>query len=273
MKKFFTIVSILFLFSCNNNDDDSASEQKCYMTKFNKVNIKLNGQQFYLSEYIYDGNRIIKKLDYKLTDNSTPGQQYPTYAPELDKTIEVQYNVLSQPVKIIEPTDLSNNQYIEYLVYDNQGRLSEKNRVLNNYNDGSSYTKNFKYFYNSSNKIISIAEKSTNSWGDVYDEGTKTLTYDSDGNLRVIEQTNTNLPGYKVVTKYDNYDSYKNPYANVHVPFEDIFFLRLSKNNYRKYSKTTYINDYPSSPYETSEISGYEYNENGYPRFAEYQCN
>ena len=196
---------------------------------------------------------------------------------QLDKTIEVQYNVLTQPVKIIEPTDFSNSQYIEYLVYDNQKRLSEKNRVLNNYNDGNSYTKNFKYFYNSSNRIIFIAEKSTNSWGDVYDEGTKTLTYDSDGNLRVIEQANSNLPGYKVVTKYDNYDSYKNPYANVNVPFEDIFFLRLSKNNYRKYFKTVIYStnspNNPPAPYEISEISDYEYNENGYPRFAEYKCN
>jgi len=272
MKKFFAIASLLFLFSCNN-DGDSVQEQKCYMTKFNKVDIKLNGQQFYTSEYIYDGNRIMKKLEYKLIDNSAPGQQYPTYEPQLDKTIEVQYNSLLQPIKIIEPVDYYNNQYIEYLSYDNQARLSEKNRILSNYNDGSSYTKNFKYSYDSNNKIISISEKSTNSWGDIYDENTKTLTYDANGNLRVIEQVNVSSPTYKTVTKYDNYDTYKNPYANVNVPFENIFFLRLSKNNYKKYSKTTYVNGNPTIPYENSEISGYEYNENGYPRIAEYKCN
>lgn len=275
MKKLFAIVSLLFLFSCNN-DNDSVQEQKCYMTKFNKVNISLTGQQLYTSEYVYDGNKIIKKLDYSLVDNSAPGQFPPTYAPQLKSTINIEYNPLGQPIKIIEPVDYYNNQYIEYISYDNQGKLSEKNRVLSNYNDGSSYTKNFKYAY-SGDKIILITEKSTNSWGDVYDENTKTLTYDADGNLRVIEQINASTPTAKTVTKYDNYDTSKNPYANVNVPFEDIFFLRLSKNNHRKYLKTVvYTNNSPTNPtapYESYEISGYEYNENGYPRFAEYKCN
>lgn len=271
MKNFLAIISLLFIFSCTN-DDQTTQEQKCYITKFNKTTIKHTGQQFYLSEYVYDGNRIIKKLDYKLIDNSAPGQQYLTYAPQLDKTTEVQYNTLSQPVKIIEPVDLYNIQYTEYLVYDNQGRLSEKNGISTNITDGSSYTKNFRYFYNSSNKIISITEKTTSSWGDVYDENTKVLTYDTDGNLKMIEQVAAANPNYKIQIKYDNYDTYKNPYANVNVPFKDIFFLRLSKNNYRKYSNITYLNGYPTSTYETNEISGYEYNENGYPRFAEYQC-
>ncbi|WP_449388114.1 hypothetical protein [Chryseobacterium lineare] len=207
--------------------------------------------------------------------NNTSGP--PTYETQLSTTINIEYNSINQPIKIIEPTDYNNNQYIEYLSYDNEGRLSEKNRVLNNYNDGSSYTRNFKYSYDSSNKIILISEKSTTSWGDVYGENTKALTYDSNGNLRIIEQISTDLPTVKIVTKYDNYDTYKNPYANVNVPFEDIFFLRLSKNNYRKYSKTTiYTNNSPNNPpppYETNEISGYEYNENGYPKFAEYKCN
>ncbi|GEN76444.1 hypothetical protein [Chryseobacterium hagamense] len=275
MKKFFAILSMLFLLSCSQ-EDNSVQEQKCYITKFNQTTIKNTGQQFYLSEYIYDGNRIIKKMDYKLIDNTAPGQQYPTYAPELDKTIEVQYNNLSQPVKIIEPTDLNNIQSIEYIMYDNQGRLSEKNRVSTNFTDGSSYTKNFKYFYDSGNKIISIAEKTTSSWGDVYGENSKTLTYDTNGNLRMIEQMAASNPNYKIQIKYDNYDTYKNPYANVNVPFEDIFFLRLSKNNHRKYSKITiYTNNSPNNPtppYEFYEISGYQYNENGYPRFAEYLC-
>lgn len=272
MKNFFAVVAILLLFSCNNDDETvQVQEQKCYITKFNKVNILLAGQQFYTSEYIYDGNKIIKKLDYSLEQNNTSGP--PTYALQLKSTINVEYNSIGQPIKIIESVDYYNNQYIEYLSYDNQGRLFEKNRVLNNYNDGSGYTKNFKYSHDSNNKISFIAEKSIDSWGDIYGENNKTLTYDTDGNLRVIEQVNAANPAYKLITKYDNYDTYKNPYANVNVPFEDIFFLRLSKNNYKKYSKTTYINGYPTSPYENSEISGYEYNENGYPRFAEYKCN
>ncbi len=55
MKNFFAIVSILFLFSCNNDDNDTLPEQTCLITKFNKANI-INGQQFYTSEYVYDGN-------------------------------------------------------------------------------------------------------------------------------------------------------------------------------------------------------------------------
>lgn len=273
MKNFFAIISLLFICSCTT-DDQSVQEQKCYITKFNKTTIKHTGQQFYLSEYGYDGNRITKKLDYKLIDNSTSGQQYPTYVIQPDKTTEVQYNTSLQPIKIIEPINISTNiQSVDNLVYDSQGRLSEKNRVSTNFTDGSSDTRNFKYSYNSNNKIILIEEKTTDSFGDVYGETTKTLTYDSDGNLRLIEQIATSSPNYKIQIKYDNYDTYKNPYANVNVPFEDIFYLRLSKNNYRKYSKMTYLNGYPTSTYETSEISGYEYNENGYPRFAEYQCN
>lgn len=274
IKFLFVIFSILFLFSCKN-DDELTQETKCYITKFNKVTIAVTGQQLYSSEYVYNDNKIIKKLNYSLVQNNNSGA--PTYETQLSTTINVEYNSINQPIKIIEPTDYNNNQYIEYLSYDNEGRLSEKNRVLNNYNDGSSYTKNFKYNYDSRNKIILISEKSTTSWGDVYGENTKILTYDSSENLRMIEQTTNDLPTVKIVTKYDNYDTYKNPYANVNVPFEDIFFLRLSKNNYRKYSKTTiYTNNSPNNPpppYETNEISGYEYNENGYPKFAEYKCN
>lgn len=278
MKKFFAVVSILFLFSCSNSDDDdSTGEQKCYITKFNKVNIKLNGQEFYTSEYLYNGNQIIKKLEYKLVDNSTSGQQYPTYEQQLDRTTEVQYNSLNQPVKIIEPLTYSNIQTTDYLFYDSLGRLSEKNRINTYIPDNTSSTQNFKYSYNSNNKITVITEKTTDSWGDIYNENIKMLTYDTDGNLRVVEQTNTNSSIYKVVTKYDNYDSHKNPFANVNVPFEDIFFLRLSKNNYRKYFKTVVYSTSsptnPPAPYENSEISGYEYNESGYPRFAEYKCN
>lgn len=272
MKIFFAIISLIFMFSCTN-DDQSVQQHQCYITKFNKTNIKNSAQQFYLSEYVYDGNRITKKLDYKLIDNSSPSQPNSNYVLQLDKTTEVQYNTLFQPIKIIEPINTSNIQSVDYLIYDSQGRLSEKNRVSTNFTDGSSDTRNFKYSYNSNNKIILIQEKTTDSFGDVYGEATKTLTYDSDGNLRLIEQIAASNPNYKVEIKYDNYDSYKNPYANVNVPFEDAFFLRLSKNNYRKYSKITYSNSYPTGTYETSEISGYEYNENGYPKFAEYQCN
>lgn len=272
MKKFFAIVSILFLFSCNNNDDnDSVQEQKCYITKFNKANI-INGQQFYTSEYVYDGNLIIKKLDYNIVDNTPSGQTSPTYTLQLKSTTEIQYNVVKQPIKIIEGVDYNNIQTIDYLQYDSQGRLSEKNRVSTYLVDNTSSTKNFKYTYDSSNRITLIAEKTTDSWGDVYGENTKTLSYDANGNLKEIEQINAGNSAFKMVTKYDNYDTYKNPYANVNVPFEDIFFLRLSKNNYRKYSKTTYMNGSPTTPYETYEISGYEYNENGYPKFAEYRC-
>lgn len=277
MKKFFAIVSILFLFSCNNNDDDPVQEQKCYMTKFNKVTIALAGQQLYTSEYVYDGNnKIVKKLDYSLVQNNTSGP--PTYEPQLKSTINVEYNSLGQPIRIIQPITSANTQTIDYLFYDNQGKLSEKNIVTEDHTDDSNYTKNLKYYYDSNSRIISITEKSTTSWGDIYGENTKTLSYDTTGNLRVIEQVNTNSPGVaKIVTTYDNYDTYKNPYANVNVPFEDIFFLRLSKNNYRKYLRTVvYTNNSPTNPpaaYESYEISGYEYNENGYPRFAEYKCN
>lgn len=271
MKKFFAVISMLFLLSCSQ-DENAVQEQKCYITKFNQTTIKNTGQQFYLSEYVYDGNRIIKKLDYHLIDNTASGQQSSTYITQLYKTTEVQYNTLSQPVKIIEPAYLSDIQSTENLIYDNQGRLSEKNRVLTNVSDGSIFTVNLKYFYDSGNRIISITEKSIDSWGDIYGENTKTLTYDTDGNLRLIEQTNPSNPNYKTEIRYDNYDTHKNPYAHVNVPFEDIFFLRLSKNNHRKYSKFTYLNGYPTGTSETSEISGYQYNENGYPRFAEYLC-
>jgi hypothetical protein len=271
MKKFFAIVLIFFLLACNQ-DDNLSQEQKCYITKFNQTTIKSTGQQFYLSEYIYDGNRIIKKLDYHLIDNTAPGQQTSTYTTQLYRTTEVQYNTLSQPVKIIEPAYLSDTQSTENLIYDNQGRLSEKNRVLTNITDGSIANVNLKYFYDSGNRIISITEKSVNSLGDIYGESTKMLTYDTEGNLRLIVQTYPSNSNYKTEIRYDNYDAQKNPYANVNVPFEDIFFLRLSKNNHRKYSKFTYLNGYPTGTFETSEISGYQYNEKGYPRFAEYQC-
>lgn len=272
MKKIFVIPFVLLLSSCSSDDNDTLPEQTCLITKFNKANI-INGQQFYTSEYVYDGNLIIKKLDYNIVDNTPSGQTYPTYTLQLKATTEIQYNALKQPVKIIEGVDYNNMQNIDYLQYDNQGRLSEKNRVSTYLTDNTSSTKNFKYTYSSTNKIVLIAEKITNSWGDVYGENTKTLSYDTNGNLKEIEQINAGNSALKVVTKYDNYDTYKNPYTNVNVPFEDIFFLRLSKNNHRKYSKTTYMNGYPTPPYETYEISGYEYNEHGYPKFAEYKCN
>lgn len=275
MKKILLLILPLFLLCCKNNDDeiDGEKTQKCLITNFNKSTITLVGQTFYTSEFIYDGDKIIKRIDYNIIDKSTPGQIPQTFGLEVKQTITVEYNSLQQAIKIIQPINIYNTQTIDNLSYDNLGRLSQKNRITTNFNDNSSATIQSKYNYNSVNKIILIEEKTTNIYGDIYNENTQSLTYDVDENLRVIEKKTLNNPNIITIIKYDNYDTHHNPYYNINVPFDDTFIIGLSKHNHKKYSLQTYLNGAPVSPYESNEISSYEYNTNGYPNIALYKCN
>lgn len=275
MKKIILFSSILLIFSCKNKNDEEIINEKtshCVVTNYNKTTINLTSQTFYTSEFEYDGDKIVKQKQYSIIDQTPPNQTNLTYGLQIKKTRLVEYNNQNLPIKITESIDENNKQNISYLLYDANGRLSEINRNTISLSDNYSFTVNSKFSYNNSNKISTIEEKSIDMYNYIYDKNIQTLTYDSEGNLRIIEKKNTENPSFVVLTKYDNYDSNPNPYNAIKVPFEDIFYLTLSKNNYRKYSKQTFVNGNPTADHESSDISGYTYNQHGYPEFALYKC-
>lgn len=271
-KKFYYLFFLLSAITCQTSDEsiEEATEKKCYITKFDKKTISFTGQQIYNSELLYNGDKIVawQDLSWVLTGN----QSSSVYEPQIKSVITVEYSNNNLPVKIIEPKDLYGYQYIEYLAFDSFGRISGKERVLtidNNYE-----SKNVsKYLYDNENKIISVEKKHFDYQNVIDNIQYETWDYEN-SNLIKRTITNTYNPNYNVSTviTYGNYDTQKNPYANVNVPFEQLLPLKFSKNNYRSYSYKNYVNGSLQS-YSSEDISDLNYNENGYPtNKADYNC-
>ena len=271
------LLLLFFLFSCNTSTDEVLqNEKKCYITKFNPVIIKVTGQELFTSEYIYDSNNnIIKKLDFSIVESgSSPGNPLPIpiYTTELKTTTTIIFNSNNLPFQIIQEPDLYNNQITENLSYIN-GRLNSKEIITKNLNYNLSSKMKYDYSYDSNNKITSVTGKHYDAFDTLDLTENQIIIYYLNGNLSSVTKSTINGNNYttKTILEYSNYDTFKNPFKDIQVPFEDYIFIRFSKNNYTKYSKKYYVNDILQSQ-ETKSFT-YNYNENNYPIIAAFKCN
>lgn len=271
MKKYaFYSVLLLFIFivSCRDSNEGVENKSTCYITKFNKTIFpNLNNQMFYLSEFQYNENRIIKKMDYTVVQSGTQ------YILQEFSTIDVVYDSKNQPVKIIEPIGDNNTQYIDELTYDSSGKLIVKDRIFKQLSLNTSSHSVFSYTYNSQNKVIAIEGKLYDRLGNLAATQIENLEYEN-GNLVKVEKkwTSKTQDFYQItITTYENYDDKPNPYSYINVPFQYLEYSRYSKNNYRKMTKNVTVSDGSFS--SSTETYTYTYNENGYLNYFEYKCN
>lgn len=278
MKISFYLLILLLSYSCNNSTDliEEPTEKKCFITKFNLVTIKLVGQEFFTSEYIYDSNKnLIKQLDFSIIQSGeVPGNPLPTptYTTKLKSTTNIVYDSNNLPIKIIYEPDSYNKQKLENLLYTN-GRLSSKEIILTNLNSNLSSKIKYKYYYDVKNRVISVVGEHYNILGALDLNENHAVVYDSNDNLQSVTISTATLENYKTTTilEYSKYDTFKNPFKGIQVPFEDYMYIRFSKNNYTKLTKKFIVDNSIYS--QETEIFAYSYNENNYPTIAEYKCN
>jgi len=272
MKRSFYLFLILFsIYSCDNSSNDEIeTEKKCFITKFNPVVVPLYGQELFTSEFIYNSqNDIIKKLDFDIIQ----GNVSEPLTTQIKSTTEIIYSTSNLPIKIVEQPNIYNIQLTEYLSYTN-GKLVAKDRVTTNIADNLSSKWKYEYSY-TDNKITSVIGKHYDSNNILDLNEITTVVYGANDNVLSVTKVSSSVsvPNYisKTITEYGDYDSYKNPFKDLQVPFEDYIFIRYSQNNYTKYSKRHFVNDIPQS-YETKTFT-YTYNEKNYPKTAEFRCN
>jgi len=270
MKKYIYLFIIFITFSaCSDTTDEGELIEKCLVTKFNPVTIQLTGQSLFTSEFVYNSsNDLVKKLDFNMVQSGNSN----TYNTELKSTTQIEY-INGKPSKIVGQPDFANFQTIEYLSYNN-GRLAKKEIINTNLTDNLSSKKTFEYSYNSADRINSVVIKNYDSMNNLDLNGNTAVSYDANGNVlsvitTTLSGTNNNYET-KTVIEYSDYDSYKNPFYNLQVPFEDQFFIRFSPNNYRKYSRKYFVNSQLIN-FENKTFS-YNYNEKNYPKIAEFKC-
>ncbi|KQR92647.1 hypothetical protein ASG01_12160 [Chryseobacterium sp. Leaf180] len=270
MKKYiYLFIALIALSACGDNTDEGEKIEKCLVTKFNPATINVTGQSLFTSEFIYNSNNdLIKKLDFTIIQSGNSN----TYNTELKSTTQIEY-INGKPSKIVGQPDYTNFQTIEYLSYSN-GRLSKKEIVNTNLTDNLSSKKTFEYSYNSTDWINSVVIKNYDSMNNLDLNGNTAVSYDTNGNVLSVITTTSNPtnPNYetKTVIEYSDYDSYKNPFFNLQVPFEDQFFIRFSPNNYRKYSRRYFVNNQLIN-FENKTFT-YNYNDKNYPKIAEFKC-
>lgn len=100
-------------------------------------------------------------------------------------------------------------------------------------------------------------------------------TYNAAGNLAtsVKREQQSYMTTTIITQKFSNYDSHKNPYRGLKVPFIDSRFLAYSPNNYRTIeSYEDYEGNEGAPNYSVTHYGPTEYNEHDYPLFAIYEC-
>ncbi|MCD8539211.1 MAG: hypothetical protein LRY55_05195 [Leadbetterella sp.] len=261
-----------FLLSCSDEvipkEEETIKEIQCYPLKYGFAMLDKEGNKIYPVEFEYEGNRIVKRLQYTLLiiAGSAPND----YQRMLTKTEEVRYNERGLPVKIIGP-DHPELQVTEEIFYDTRNRMVRKEKIITTRYEIHTY--DTYYTYDSQDRINAYTTNLHNSLTGETRVFTNTVSYDQDGNLsQTTRDVTVNQYAMRTVTTYSNYDNYKNALSHINVPFEEYMLMRYSKNNCRKMVSIGYGNGEPSGTGSEQNIPYHLYNEYGYPAIAEYRC-
>lgn len=243
------LIGILAFAGCSSDAPKVTNE--CKLLKYGKVEITdPNGIfTYYQVELVYQNNQIVKRLNYG--------------------------NIASTPVIGLISTD--------NIFYDSNNRV-EKIVYINNIEDHFYYegnainpfkrerwsihpTKTYVYIeditYDTQNRILKTVYYPRLAPTEIT---TTDYTYNSDGNLIEIVEDD----GLLKTTYYrSNYDTYKNPFATINVPFIENRIYKYSKNNASEF--ITKAAD--GTILYHSSVSGRKYNEFGFPIDCEYLCN
>lgn len=263
------LISIgILLHSCNSDDNVGASNVECRISKYRQVNINLQ-EVDYLTYLIYNNNQIhIRKNFVNLVNPATGLSVYGFHSED-----EIFYDSQNRVSKIVYDYNRANGTY-EYDLFFYEGNNKEPNkrdRVKTNSN-GTSYTWHELITYDSQNRITNTITYWEN---DEFASESNSFEY-KDGNLKKYTKSYMNYTDGEIyeqwVYEYSDYDNMKNPFQLIEAPFVEDRIEKYSQNNYRKYK---YIQTVPKSQHSNTgewQISGYEYDENGYPLNVEFLC-
>lgn len=255
-----TILSLFLFANCSSDENTETKESTCKILKYDRLALNI-----YQTEFVYENGRMIKRQNYGNTLPVTTGQTLLGLISEDD----ILYNQNNNVEKIIYKKD----KHYDVFFYEGNSKLPYKRENIKISDDGN-YTAKWveNIQYDSQNRII----KTIGGYDDETENRkiTNMYTYDSNGNLSQTSERKTLSDGTTIenIIEFYNYDSNKNPFKNITVPFVDCRTKNYSKNNYRGFIHKSIQEGNTTIGYHW-EISSYQYNEFGYPLFAEYECN
>lgn len=244
------IVSLLLLFliivSCNSDSNYPTEQKKCLITKYGKI-ITTEGHYF-LNEFVYQNDRIIQNIKKNGFNNQINIEEV-EYTNNLPSKIIINeknfYSITysNNILKEIVKSTIFDNGYIMKYIYKFTFENNKPKKIESYYLDAPNVENTITIFEYSNNNVSKVIE---------------TLTYENEDNV------------HKEITLYSDFDTNKNPFNNVNVPFLDLLPAIYSANNPRKIQRFEYFNNEQTS---VSEVySNIEYDLNGLPNFAEYKC-
>ena len=254
------------LLGCNS-DDDSGQQASCKIVKYDKIDFYdiETGEitSDYLNQLFYDGDRLSVRKKYGSISN--PGTGLSHFG--LEFTNQVYYNMENR-INRVEYYMYGQPNFSKYdlFIYEgNASKPSQRNRVENGYT--------WKEFieYDSQGRILNTITY----WEDDEFPSESTSFIYENGNLkRYTNSKHSYIDGEiseQWIYEYSNYDDKKNPNKLLDFPFVEDRQKQYSENNFRKY---TYWQEIPGDgSIGQWETSGYEYDENGYAKTVEFECN
>jgi hypothetical protein len=253
------ILSLSLLTNCSSDENRETKESECKILRYNKITTDV-----YEVQLIYLSSLLIKREHYGNTASESTGTVI--YGKLSEDSIV--YNSNNTVAKIV----YQKNKHYDLFFYQENSKVPymRENIKVSDNNYTTKWIENIKY--DSENRIIQTVGDYENEETEVY-KITTNYTYDSNGNLSQVSEINNPLDGNKTekTINFSNFDSNKNPFRNINIPFVDYRNRAYSKNNYRAYiSKSIYKGNISTDFFW--ETSSYQYNEFGYPLFAEYEC-
>jgi hypothetical protein len=251
MKHLFTILFIgILFFSCSSNEDDAAdtnSDPLVKQIKFDgatNTGLAINSQEINFNFEYDNSKRLTKKVGGYLAISPNTGfdrifsnKVYTSFVYSNNKaTVENFYDSDNYAVAkgTIYYTLNSANLIVEKEVPNSIAINSKK--LVYKYSEGkltevvTSYPNMTYYPDDETDFILTFSEK---------------FYYDAKNNLTKTEYTelhNGKNEGRKIVRTFEEYDTSYNPFKRMQL-VEEYFYRSLSKNNFRKYTETSYYHD------------------------------
>jgi len=263
--RFLSFFLFILLLGCS--DDDTNPNISCKIIKYDKIDFYdiETGETTsdYLNYLFYEGEKLSVREKYGWI--SDPGTGLSHFG--LEFTNKVSYDDQNRINKV---EYYANNQtypakYDLFIYEGNSSKPSQRNRVENGYT--------WKEFiqYDSQGRILNTITY----WEDDEFPSESTSFIYENGNLkRYTSSKHSYIDGEiseQWIYEYFNYDDKKNPNKLLDFPFVEDRVKQYSENNFRKY---TYWQEIPGDgSIGQWEISGYEYDENGYAKTVEFACN
>jgi len=262
-KLLFSFFLGLIISSCSHDDDVNQielAEINCQVLKYQQLIIL--DSILYRTSLVYEGNKVMQRLNYgNILSGSTGQTRW-----GLSSFDNIFYNSENKVSKI----EYAANRF-DLFYYTDGNPNPFKREYIRISDDGyvSKWSENITY--DESGRISNTFFYADDPNYPYVEETTINYIYNSDSNLaKIIEVYRTSGNTTTTTVDYSEYDSHKNPFKNINVPFIENRPVQFSRNNYKKkHTKTIYTD---GETYSSDFEYGFSYNEYDYPLIAEYNC-